>query len=148
MVVLPQEPSDLELNASEVLGINVEVADARKVLSMYHLQVHSPETHPCSFLLTSNIIGMELKDAIMPAVYPSPRDVDVLEIHVSTLRAQALHLCLNAKQDVRGICASRNVEKDMPASPHQVEPLAVDVLQVRIPLCGCGGATVGRLDGL
>jgi hypothetical protein len=100
----------------------------------HDLQLHRSESHPRRVLLATSLARMELKETVVLGLQPCPRDVHVLEIHVSTLRAQALHLCLNAKQNVRGICTPRDVKQDMLARLHQIESLAVDVHQVRIPL--------------
>ena len=99
VVILPQQPSDREACAPEVLREEIEVVDALPVYA-HHLQLHRPESHPCQTLVATNLSRVELKDAVVLGLQPCSCDVDVLEIHVPTLRAQALHLCFNAKQDV------------------------------------------------
>jgi len=61
---------------------------------------------------------------------PSPCDVQGLEVHVRALLAQPIRLGHHAEQG--GRLPAGDVYQDVPARPHQVEALAVHVLQVGV----------------
>jgi len=53
VVILPEQPSNHEPRAPEVLREEVEVVDAFPVHA-HHLQTHGPESHPCRPLFAIN----------------------------------------------------------------------------------------------
>merc|ERR1719463_91276 len=63
---------------------------------------------------------------------PGPSDVHFLEVHVRALSAQHARIGLHAKQALFGARSTRDVDQDMLARLHQVEPLTMNVLQVGI----------------
>merc|ERR1740120_343333 len=88
----------------------------------------------------------EAKTARLLLLCPRPRDVQLLEVDVGALSTKTLRLRLYAKQRFLKACLPWNVDQGMHASPHQVEPLTVDVLQMRIA-SGSDGAGTASADG-
>jgi hypothetical protein len=81
----------------------------------------------------ADIVSTEAETACPLRLRPRPSDVQLLEIYVSALSIQSLRLRLYTKQrSLNAVLLPRDVYQSVPAGLHQVEPLTVDVLQVRI----------------
>merc|ERR1719356_692958 len=81
-------------------------------------------------MLAINSIRTEHDAAGLPDLYPRPREVQLLEIHVRAFPTHLLCICLDTKQRAFDARALWDVKQHVPARQHQIEPLAVDVLQV------------------
>ena len=68
---------------------------------------------------------------------PRSGNVELLEVHVRALSTQAARIGLHAKQGVLSGRTTRYVYQNMLARLHQVEPLAMNVLQVGVANGGC-----------
>mmetsp|Transcript_30946 Transcript_30946/g.70078 ORF Transcript_30946/g.70078 Transcript_30946/m.70078 type:complete len:286 (-) Transcript_30946:38-895(-) len=132
VIVFAQQASDGEPSAVQVLRVNVEVADPLQRMSVSDFEVHPPKLHPLG-ILRDGLCCAVPETASLLCLRPLPRKVQLLEVHVGTLSTQPLRLCLHMEQRVLEACLPWDVYQGVPAWHHQVEPLTIDVLQVRIP---------------
>mmetsp|Transcript_11557 Transcript_11557/g.32217 ORF Transcript_11557/g.32217 Transcript_11557/m.32217 type:complete len:339 (+) Transcript_11557:21-1037(+) len=65
-------------------------------------------------------------------ICPRSCDVQLLEVHIRATSSQSARIGLDAKQCVFGAHSTRDVDQNMLARLHQVEPVTMNILQVGI----------------
>mmetsp|Transcript_55200 Transcript_55200/g.153913 ORF Transcript_55200/g.153913 Transcript_55200/m.153913 type:complete len:242 (-) Transcript_55200:942-1667(-) len=100
---------------------------------MDNLQLHLPELLPLHRSVDHVLRSEAETPVLLRPLHPRPRDVQFLEIHVCASCTHVLCIGLYLKQRVLGERPTRNIDQNVLTRPHQVEPLTIDVLQVRIP---------------
>jgi len=82
----------------------------------------------------ADALGVVVKAACLfrTPIRPRPRDVDLLEVHVRALSTQNLRIGLHAKECFFRMLSTRDVNQNMFAWLHQVEPLTMNILKVGI----------------
>mmetsp|Transcript_70858 Transcript_70858/g.191534 ORF Transcript_70858/g.191534 Transcript_70858/m.191534 type:complete len:274 (-) Transcript_70858:377-1198(-) len=113
---------------------------------MGHLHLYLLELDPgWSFIMHPLSLEAEPHPpSVILLLHPGPRDVDLLEVHVCALGAQPPRRGLHAEQRLLDTPPPRHVNQHVVAGPHQVKPLAEDVLQVRVAGGGRGSKGSGR----
>merc|ERR1719163_1291612 len=76
----------------------------------------------CAVMIPSSLFG----------VCPRPCNVQFLEVHIRAVSTQSARIGLHAKQCVFSAPSTRDVNQNMLARLHQIEPLTMNVLQVGI----------------
>jgi len=129
----------------KMLDVEIQVQGALLCTSMHDLQLEPTETDPFWSLL-----DITLRFVVVPSglfrLCPSPCHVQPLEVHIRALPTQSLRLGLHVEQRVPGGLPTGNVNQNVPARLHHVEPLAVDILQMGIA-SGSGPARTWSCDG-
>jgi hypothetical protein len=95
-------------------------------------------------------LGIMLRYAVVVAsgllcLCPRPGNVELLEVHVRALSTQPARIGLHAKHGVFSTHSTRDVYQNVLARLQQVEPLAMDVLQVGIADGRSPGACTARV---
>mmetsp|Transcript_24754 Transcript_24754/g.64630 ORF Transcript_24754/g.64630 Transcript_24754/m.64630 type:complete len:463 (+) Transcript_24754:186-1574(+) len=153
VVVLSQQAPDVVPGTAKAPDVQVQVPDALCGVAVRDLQAHLPEAQPLR-PRPAGVPGAEAEPARLLRLRPRAGDVQLLEVELGARPAQPLRLRLHAEQC--GLDAARlpgDVDQDVLAGFHQVEPLAVEVLEVGIAGGGHGappanpahrGSTGGR----
>merc|ERR1719188_2873419 len=134
VVVLPEQPSYRKPGTREVPDVEVQVPGALLRATVGHLHVDLSKVFPlrCRF---AHVPRAEMETAHRLRIHPRPRDVQLLEVHVRALSTQSTRVGHYTKQCVVNTLTPWNVNQNLLARPHQVEPFAEDVLQMRVA-CG------------
>mmetsp|Transcript_64794 Transcript_64794/g.168540 ORF Transcript_64794/g.168540 Transcript_64794/m.168540 type:complete len:222 (-) Transcript_64794:174-839(-) len=131
VVIFSEKTSHGKPRLPEMLHEQVQVADPRIREPVDNFELNRPEFVPPRARLALRQ-GVVEEPAALGLVRPCPSDVHLLEVHVGAVSAQSTRVGLHGEQRVLADAAARYVDKHDLAWPHQVEPLAVDVLHVRI----------------
>merc|ERR1719333_1577408 len=98
---------------------------------MNDFQLNLPKRNPllsldctlrCSVVIPSNLFGL----------CPRPCNVQFLEIHIRAMSTQLARIGLHTKQCVSSAYSTRDVQQNMRARLHQIEPLTMNVHQMGI----------------
>eukprot|EP00959_Pyramimonas_sp_CCMP1952_P439578 9202576-Pyramimonas_sp.AAC.1 len=119
-----------------MLDVEIQILDPGLRSAVGDLELHWPDFRPLRAMLALRL-GVERKAASLGLVRPRPRDIDSLEVRVCTLSTQSTHVGLHDEQSVLNGLSTWNIDQHNLARPHQVEPLAINILQVRVASGGC-----------
>mmetsp|Transcript_61645 Transcript_61645/g.172187 ORF Transcript_61645/g.172187 Transcript_61645/m.172187 type:complete len:200 (-) Transcript_61645:348-947(-) len=147
MVVLPQEASDSKPCSPQVLHKEVQIRGASVGVCIDDLQ---PDLAHCEPLTAAAALALR-SEAVPPRplrVGPKSRDIHFREVDILALSALSARHGRHPKQCVLGVRLARDVYQHVLAGHHQVEPLAMDILQVRIPNGSSTPSSPARGGGL
>mmetsp|Transcript_41906 Transcript_41906/g.116899 ORF Transcript_41906/g.116899 Transcript_41906/m.116899 type:complete len:287 (-) Transcript_41906:107-967(-) len=131
VVIFSEKTSHGKPRLPEMLHEQVQVADPRIREPVDNFELNRPEFVPPRARLALRQ-GVVEEPAALGLVRPCPSDVHLLEVHVGAVSAQSTRVGLHGEQRVLADAAARYVDKHDLAWPHQVEPLAVHILQMWI----------------
>jgi hypothetical protein len=131
VVVFSQQSSDSKPSMPKVLDVQIQILDALPRVPMRDFHFYLPKRHPIRRFV-NHTWSLETQTAGQFSLHPPPCDVDLLEIHVCALATQLTCLGLYTKQRVLNQNSLWNVDQDVLARLHQIEPLTMNILQVGI----------------
>jgi len=131
VVVFSQQSSDSKPSMPKVLDVQIQILDALPRVPMRDFHFYLPKRHPIRRFV-GHTLSLETQTAGQFSFHPPPCDVDLLEIHVCALATQFTCLGLYTKQRILNHNSLWNVDQDVLARLHQIEPLTMNILQVGI----------------
>jgi len=130
MIIFSQQSSDSKPSIPEVLHVKVQILDALPCVPMCNFYLYLPERDPISRFV-GHTRSLETQTAGHFSLHPLACDVDLLEVHVRALTTQSRCLGLYTKQRIL-LPSLWDIDQNVLAWLHQIEPLTINVLQVGI----------------
>jgi len=115
----------------KVLNVKIQVLDALIRDPIGNFDLHLPELDPHR-LLVGLAASLEAEASRVRRLRPRPRDIQFLEVQICALSTQSTRVSLYTEQRVLGELFLGDLNQDVFTRPHQVEPLTMHVLQMRI----------------
>jgi len=131
VIILSEQPSHSKTGMPKVLDVKVQVIGALFRAPIGNFELHLPELYP-SRLFVKLAPSLETETAAVFRLRPRPCDIQLLEVQICALSTQSTCVSLYTKQRVLGTLSLGNLNQDELTRPHQVEPLTMDILQMRI----------------